>query len=105
HRRAVDAVRRAVRRDRAETKAASAPTVVVEVDGVDVAVADESAALWCHDRLEEALEQLPADQRAALELAYYGGQTLKQVADTLGIPEGTAKSRVRLGLARVRAIV
>jgi RNA polymerase sigma-70 factor (ECF subfamily) len=105
HRRAVDAVRRAVRRDRAETAAASAPTVVLGVDGVDVAIADDAAAVWCHDRLEEALDQLPADQRAALELAYYGGQTLKQVAETLGIPEGTAKSRVRLGLARVRAIV
>jgi RNA polymerase sigma-70 factor (ECF subfamily) len=105
HRRAVDAVRRSERRHRAESAAASAPTASVDVDGVDVSSADDAAALWCHARLEEALAQLPEDQRAALELAYYGGQTLKQVAVSLGIPEGTAKSRVRLGLARVRAIV
>jgi RNA polymerase sigma-70 factor (ECF subfamily) len=105
HRRAVDAVRRSVRRDRAETAAGAEPTAVIEVDGVDVRIADDAAARWCHERLGEALDQLPEDQRAALELAYYGGQTLKQVAETLGIPEGTAKSRVRLGLARVRALV
>ena len=105
HRRAVDAVRRAVRRDRAETSAASQPTTALTVDPVDVDITDEAAALWCHERLVEALDQLPEDQREALELAYYGGRTLKQVAETLGIPEGTAKSRVRLGLARIRAIV
>jgi RNA polymerase sigma-70 factor (ECF subfamily) len=100
HRRAVDAVRRAVRRDRAESA-----VEVVDVDGVDEGIAEEAAALWCHDRLEAALDQLPEEQRVALCLAYYGGRTLKQVAETLGIPEGTAKSRVRLGLARVRALV
>ena len=105
HRRAVDAVRRAVRRDRAETSAATEPTAVRTVEPIDVDVTDDAAALWCHGRLAEALDQLPDEQRTALELAYYGGQTLKQVAVTLGIPEGTAKSRVRLGLARVRAIV
>jgi RNA polymerase sigma-70 factor (ECF subfamily) len=105
HRRAVDAVRRSERRHRAETQAAAAPTTVVDVAGADVSVTDAAAARWCNERRVAALGQLPDDQRAALELAYFGGQTLKQVAATLGIPEGTAKSRVRLGLARVRAIV
>jgi RNA polymerase sigma-70 factor, ECF subfamily len=105
HRRAVDTVRRTVRRDRAETTLSSSPVTVVDVDGVDDGVADAAAAVWCHERLAEALEQLPEDQRAALRLAYYEGRTLKQVAEVLGIPEGTAKSRVRLGLARVRALV
>jgi RNA polymerase sigma-70 factor (ECF subfamily) len=105
HRRAVDAVRRAVRRDRAETSASSSPTNIVVVEGVDGRIVDADAAVWCHERLSDALDQLPEDQRIALTMAYYGGQTLKQVAASLGIPEGTAKSRVRLGLARVRAIV
>ena len=40
-------------------------------------------------------------QRQALELAYFKGHTYRQVADLLGIPEGTAKSRLRLALQRI----
>src|SRR5262249_31397812 len=42
---------------------------------------------------------LPEPQRACVRLAYFEGHTYRQVAAALGIPEGTAKSRVRLGLA------
>ena len=44
---------------------------------------------------------LPPDQRRAIQLAYFGGKTYRQVAETLGIPEGTAKSRLRLALRRI----
>jgi RNA polymerase sigma-70 factor (ECF subfamily) len=44
---------------------------------------------------------LPAEQRRAVQLAYFGGKTYRQVAETLGIPEGTAKSRLRLALRRI----
>ena len=37
----------------------------------------------------------------ALELAYFDGYTYRQVADVLGIPEGTAKSRLRMALTRI----
>jgi RNA polymerase sigma-70 factor, ECF subfamily len=40
-----------------------------------------------------------------VELAYYDGLTYKQVAQALGIPEGTAKSRLRLAMARLRALL
>ena len=43
----------------------------------------------------------PEEQREAIELAYFGGRTYRQVAEELGIPEGTAKSRMRLGLGRI----
>lgn len=101
HRRAVDAVRRAVRRDRAEAEASAGAPVPHEA--IDELVADADARAWCRERLTVAMARLPDDQREALRLAYVEGRTFKEVARLLGIPEGTAKSRVRLALARVRA--
>src|SRR4051794_39465647 len=50
----------------------------------------------------EALEQLPEPQREALVLAYWGGLTAGEIADRERVPLGTAKSRIRLGLSRLR---
>jgi RNA polymerase sigma-70 factor (ECF subfamily) len=48
------------------------------------------------------LETLPAPQREAVVLAYWGGLTAEEIARRAGVPLGTAKSRIRLGLARMR---
>jgi RNA polymerase sigma-70 factor (ECF subfamily) len=57
-----------------------------------------------HERAEvrEALGKLPEAQREALVLAYWGGLTADQIARRSRVPLGTAKSRIRLGLARLR---
>ena len=52
--------------------------------------------------LREALGKLPAAQREAIVLAYWGGLTADQIARRAHVPLGTAKSRIRLGLARLR---
>jgi RNA polymerase sigma-70 factor (ECF subfamily) len=52
--------------------------------------------------VRRALGKLPAVQREALVLAYWGGLTADQIAHRAQIPLGTAKSRIRLGLARLR---
>jgi RNA polymerase sigma-70 factor (ECF subfamily) len=98
HRRAVDQVRRRETRARAET-ALVLPDIE---DGPDVEVADRAAAAWRDQRLSASLAQLPVEQGAAVRLAYFDGLTYKQVANALGIAEGTAKSRLRLALARLR---
>ena len=56
------------------------------------------------DRAEvrEALGRLPEAQREAIVLAYWGGLTADQIARRSRVPLGTAKSRIRLGLARLR---
>lgn len=54
-------------------------------------------------RLEAALEDLPEPMRAALDLAYYEGMTQSAIADRLGEPLGTIKTRVRTALTRLRA--
>ena len=48
------------------------------------------------DAVRMAIARLPYDQRRAVELAFWKGRTYREVAQELGIPEGTAKSRLRL---------
>jgi RNA polymerase sigma-70 factor, ECF subfamily len=54
------------------------------------------------DRVRNAMELLPAGERQAIELAYFSGRTYRDVAVTLGEPEGTIKTRIRTGLKRMR---
>ena len=94
HRRAVDWVRAEERRRQLALAQLHGP---VELPGVDEAV--EVADTSCRVRL--VVKGLPAPLRAAVELAFYNEMTYRQVADELGIPEGTAKSRMRTALARI----
>lgn len=65
-------------------------------------VADEVEVSLDHWQVRKALSTLTDRQREAIELAYFGGHTYRDVAKVLGIPEGTAKSRLRDGLLRLR---
>ncbi|MEI8360508.1 MAG: sigma factor-like helix-turn-helix DNA-binding protein [Deltaproteobacteria bacterium] len=54
------------------------------------------------EHLQEALDSLAPGEREAIELAYFGSHTYREVAQILGEPEGTVKSRIRTGLLRLR---
>jgi RNA polymerase sigma-70 factor, ECF subfamily len=69
---------------------------------------DPEEAGWLSDRrtrVLRAVEQLSPAQREAIMLAYFGGLTYREVAARLGIPEGTAKSRLRDGLMTLRGLL
>jgi RNA polymerase sigma-70 factor (ECF subfamily) len=69
----------------------------------DRSVADTSTASAETDRIERAFRRLPLDQRSVLVLQHYFDQSHTEIAETLGVPLGTVKSRVRYGLAAMRA--
>jgi RNA polymerase sigma-70 factor (ECF subfamily) len=63
--------------------------------------ADSVSRQW-ESLCRSAIADLPADQRRVLELAYYGGLTHQEIADETATPLGTVKTRVRLGLMKLR---
>jgi len=54
------------------------------------------------EQVNDALVALPDELRQPIQLAYFGGHTYREVAEMLGAPEGTVKSRIRVGLGRLR---
>jgi RNA polymerase sigma-70 factor (ECF subfamily) len=69
----------------------------------DRSVVDTSAAMGESDRIERAFRRLPLDQRSVLVLQHYLELSHTEIAETLGLPLGTVKSRVRYGIAAMRA--
>lgn len=105
--RALDLVRSQVRRgrlaDAAEAEGASSNAPAMSsgfVSPVANLLADERSR-----RIRDALMVLPDTQRAALDLAYFEGLSQTEIAERLGEPLGTVKTRVRLGLRKMRELL
>jgi RNA polymerase sigma factor (sigma-70 family) len=100
HRRAVDLVRREERRQ--------ADPLTDDTTAAVGAAEQTDEAAWLRferERVQTALKQLPDLQREALELSYYGGFSQSELAERLGVPLGTIKSRMFAGLARLRELL
>jgi RNA polymerase sigma-70 factor (ECF subfamily) len=96
HGRSVDLIRaETARRTREEKDAVTSSDTAPDVESLAIA-ATVSA------KVRDAVAALSEPERKAVELAYFGGHTYKQVAEILGEPEGTIKSRIRVALKRLR---
>jgi RNA polymerase sigma-70 factor (ECF subfamily) len=96
HGRSVDLLRSETsRRRREEREARQSPKFGEDIERqvIDLTVSE---------KVKEVVAGLPTDERQAIELAYFGGHTYRQVAVMLDAPEGTVKSRIRSGLRRLR---
>lgn len=99
-RRAVDVVRSELRRvARQERSVRMAPAEPSSSPSDEVIASHVAAAV------RSAIRMLPENQRRIVELAYFGGLTFKEAAEAVGIPEGTAKSRIRLALAKLETML
>jgi RNA polymerase sigma-70 factor (ECF subfamily) len=98
HHRAIDVLRRGTvqERFRASDEGIEERLEASELTDVEVARREEA------QEVRGALEDLPDDQRRAIELAYFGGFTQSEIAEMLGVPIGTVKGRMRLGLEKMR---
>jgi RNA polymerase sigma-70 factor (ECF subfamily) len=99
-RRAVDMVRSELRRiARQERNQRLTPQPELPSPGDEVEAAEAAGVVRAAVRL------LPDSQRQVVELAYFGGLSYREVAQAVGIPEGTAKSRLRLALAKLESVL
>ncbi len=79
------------------------PTIDVHVPSIEPVVTDGSTALADRDEIERGFRRLGPEQRAVIVLHYYLGLPVPEVADALGIPVGTAKSRLHRATRALRS--
>ena len=100
HHKAVDAVRREESQRRRQSRAED--EAVLDAPMATRDVEDDAWSRVVADQVRTALGVLPAPQREALTLAYYGGYTQREVAALTGTPLGTVKTRMLAGMRRLK---
>ena len=91
-------------RERRGHRPAPEPLDAVDESAAELfeAVVDALSSEGIRRRVRASLDALPREQREAVELAYFSGLTHGQIATATGAPLGTVKSRLRLGLGKLR---
>jgi RNA polymerase sigma-70 factor (ECF subfamily) len=97
---AVDAIRR-----RGAEPVDPGAVMFLEQPAVDLLPEESASVADSTSRVRTALGRIPLEQRRAVVLAAFHGHTANEISDTEGIPLGTAKTRIRLGLIKLRALL
>jgi RNA polymerase sigma-70 factor (ECF subfamily) len=102
HSRALDALRSRAARDQRDSRLAD-----LLKQRRQTSPSPEAAQSDCErrERVARALDRIPREQRRALELAYFEGMTHQEIAGSLGLPLGTVKTQIRLGVLRLRRLL
>lgn len=100
HGRAIDLIR-SMRASEARDRADQARTASTHAPGTE----ELAMGSVVSSRVHIALAELPEDQRAPIALAFFDGHSYRDVAERLGLPEGTVKSRIRAGMRRLRLVL
>jgi RNA polymerase sigma-70 factor (ECF subfamily) len=90
--------------DRARSKT-DTPGDIPDAASLELGPAERAESSYVSWRVHRALETLPRNERDVIELAYWGGLSQSEVADFLGIPLGTVKTRTRAGLGRLADVL
>lgn len=99
--RAIDRMRSRIRVRTNVEPLESAAAIADATPGPD----EDAATIERRRRIARALAALPEEQRTVIETAYYGGMSHSEIADALGTPLGTVKTRIRLGMTRLRELL
>jgi RNA polymerase sigma-70 factor (ECF subfamily) len=97
--------------DRLRSSASSSTTIPYDALPEDKEEANKPSIwqlAWNHvrgDLVRRALDQLPAEQKKSIELAYFSGYTQSEIAELMGVPLGTVKGRMRIGLQKLRTML
>ena len=101
HNLSIDEMRRRKRRPQ-KAESEEPETILASLPDEGLGVEEEVWLASLRTAIQEALQQLPAAQREAIELGYFQGLTQREIAETLGEPLGTIKTRMRLGMLKLR---
>jgi RNA polymerase sigma-70 factor (ECF subfamily) len=94
-----------VRREESLRRSAESLLAEAERASRDVSADERMEGVEERQGVRDALAKLSPNQREAIVLAYFGGRTYREVARELGVPEGTAKTRLRDGLIKLRELM
>jgi RNA polymerase sigma-70 factor (ECF subfamily) len=94
-----------VRRCQADRRRARRSLALVDIEPALATTGDVQVSVALHDELERAFRTLTDDQRSVLVLTYYRELTIEEVAEVMGVPPGTVKSRLHYAKQAMRAAV
>jgi RNA polymerase sigma-70 factor (ECF subfamily) len=104
HNMAIDEIRKRNRRPQ-RVSSDDPIQLLANMRDTDIPVEDRAVGVTLRDEITAALRELPTAQRNVIEMAYFQGLTQREIAEETGEPLGTIKTRIRLGMRKLRELL